>query len=558
MRSAVDKAYIENLLPGVLGQLQQQNRTALYFNNPILWAKDVLNIDLWDIQGDIGMALKDHKNIAVKAGHEVGKSFLMGILICWWIDTRWQLPGGCFVVSTAPSTKQINAIVWKEVRLAHQLSRERHAEYQRRVQQKIPLGEYQYSDHALPGYITSDAHWRLVGGVELGYGSKPPDSKDDTMSGIHARYVLAIGDEAVGLSEALIGDLGNITSNATSRRMIVMNPTNPLSYAGRIFKEKTGTWALYTISVFDSPNFHGGDLCGDECPRREQHKNLPPGLGFPDFVLEKLVDQTYVDDMQRDHGVESPTYISRVLGEFAWDAGATLLTMEDMAVGLDTEIEPSYDAERVLGVDVSRSKKGDMNTVYFNEEGRVRFVDAWNEKNAMVTAQKIHDYAMEKKVSQVRIDGSGLGGPIADRVRELSGWWDGTASYITLEMMGGDPSPDKDRYYNRRSWWYVHFGMRLRAGEIDIDEKDKKLQEELLGIETKFPRQGVQKLLIESKEDMRKRGVGSPDYADACIYATADVTYLLEQSLAGLQPGQNVELEYETPSEYAGGYGLPA
>ena len=180
----MDKAYIENLLPGVLGQLQQQNRTALYFNNPVMWAHDFLGIDLWDIQGDIGMALKDHKNIAVKAGHEVGKSFLMGILICWWIDTRWQLPGGCFVVSTAPSTKQINAIVWKETRIAHALSRERHAEYLRRVQQKIPLGEYRYSDHALPGYITSDAHWRLVGGIELGYGSKPPDSKDDTMSEI--------------------------------------------------------------------------------------------------------------------------------------------------------------------------------------------------------------------------------------------------------------------------------------------------------------------------------------------------------------------------------------
>lgn len=330
----IDSEYLRGILPGVLGQLQNQNRKQLYFDHPVMWLRDVLGVRLWDRQEEIAQAIVDFKNVAVKAGHEVGKSYLAGALIAWWVDTRWDLPGGCFVVSTAPSTKQINAVVWREVRKFFKLSQDRHEEYKRRLADGRELGEYTFADHALPGYITSDAHWKLPNGVELGYGSKPPDAKDDTMSGIHARYVLAVGDEAVGLTEGLIGDLGNITSNATSRRFIIMNPTNPLSYAGKIFKANTGTWHLETISVLDSPNFHGNGTppegsnticCDPSCKKWEEHKDLPPGLGFPVDVLETLVDHTYVDDKIRDYGKDHPEYISRVLGEFAWDAGPSLI-----------------------------------------------------------------------------------------------------------------------------------------------------------------------------------------------------------------------------------------
>ncbi len=534
----MDSQYLKGLMPGVLGQLQRQNRTKMYFDHPQLWLKDVLGVELWERQGEVADAVVEFHDVACKAGHEVGKSYLAGALIAWWVDTRWDLPGGCFVVSTAPSNKQINAIVWREVRKFHALSRKRHAEYTRRIHEGLALGEYEFADHALPGYITSDAHWRLEGGIELGYGAKPPDTKDDTMSGIHARYVLAVGDEAVGLSEGLIGDLANITSNATSRRFIIMNPTNPLSYAGKIFKANTGTWRLETISVLDSPNFHGNlgvplhdksRACDETCPKWETHKDMTIGMGFPVEILETLVDHTYVDNKVRDYGYDHPEYIARVTGEFAWDAGPTLIAPEEMAVALDCEVEV-YDNLPVLGVDVSRSDKGDMNTIYEyrngvvagtdTEAGRLRFVDAWNDKNAMRTAKKIHNHALELSATVVQIDGSGLGGPIADRIRELS---DGR--YIVAEMIGGKPPPEdeKDRYYNSRAWWFAELRRRIAGGLLDIDIEDTQLQEELLGIETKFPTTGVQRMLIESKVDMRKRGVGSPDYADAANYGAADI-----------------------------------
>lgn len=496
---------------GALSQIEKRREKQRYFSNPVLWAEEYLGIKPWSAQADVAMSVVDNKNVVVKAGHEVGKSWLAGLLICWWVDTRWDLPGGCFVVSTAPSTRQINAIVWREVRKFHNLAKKRFNEG--------------LVDHPLPGYVTSDAHWRLPDGIELGYGAKPADSADkesgnDSMSGIHARYVLAVGDEAVGLSKGLIGDLANITSNATSRRFLICNPTNPLSYVASIFKRQLKGWKTHTISVFDSPNFHGRGVCNaDSCKNWAEHQKMEPYEGFPVEVLETLVDQTYVDDMAEEHGVDSPTYISRVTGEFAWDMGFTLIRPEDIAKALDKEIVPDYGSIPRLGVDVSRSKRGDKNTVYKWHDGRLRFVDDWNDPDAMATADRIHKHAMALAVKEVRIDGQGLGGPIADRVRMLA-----QGQYEVFEILGNDPSPDLDRWQNFRAWSWWDLQDRMSKNLVDIDPEDEKLQEQLMGVEIKKRTTGRNNILLESKEEMAKRGIHSPDHADAAVYAAVDLT----------------------------------
>lgn len=497
-------------------KLEMRARREQYLTDPALWAEDHLGVRMWSKQREIAKALVENKNVVVKAGHEVGKSWLAGLLICWWVDVHWDLPGGCFVVSTAPSTKQINAVVWREVRKFYQLS-------QKRFEEGL-------TDHALPGYITADAHWRLPNGIELGYGSKPPDNKDDTMSGIHARYVLSVGDEAVGLTEALIGDLGNITSNATSRRFLICNPTNPLSYVASIFRRKLKTWSTHTISVFDSPNF-------------TDEKNE-----FPQEVLEQFVDQSYVDGIVEDCGENyemHPTYISRVQGEFAWDMGFTLVRPEDVAKGLDCDIVPSTESLPRLGVDVSRSKAGDKNTVYSWHDGKLRYVDSWNDANALNTAQRIHELALQAGVRELRIDGSGLGGPIADYVRNLA-----EGRYLVIEMIGSDRSPDPVRWFNCRAWWYWSFADRLAKGKIDLDPEDEVLQREVLGIELKKRVAGTDSILLESKEEMRKRGFGSPDHADAAIYAAADLDWLLNNPLGGMRKGDRVSFDAEEFSDW--------
>lgn len=472
----------------VTEELQARSKRKEYRDNPVLWAKDVAGVHLWSQQADVAMSVARNKDVAVKAGHGVGKSFLAGLLVCWWIDTRYP---DCFVASTAPSTSQIKAIVWREIEIVSGIIDKRYA-----------AG---LTDHRLPGYRTSEAEWKTDTGTIIGFGRKPPDGENrtgDSLQGIHAAGgVLAIGDESVGLSESLIDALGNITSTQNSRRLLICNPTNPASYVGKLFKNKPANWTYHTISVLNSPNF-----------TEEKHVTPPE-------VLKALTDESYLHAKREEYGEGSPMWKARVEGEFAWDMGFTLIRPEDISRGLDTSIASSLETRPVLGVDVSRSKAGDKNTVYKWHDGHLRFVEEWNDANAMNTARKIHDLALGHAVSDIRIDGAGLGGPIADAVRELS-----RGKYEVIEILGGDASPDNKRWYNFRAWMYWSFQDRLSRGEIDIDASDEDLQEQLLGIELKKKTQGNDSILLMSKEEMRKASIHSPDHADAAVYASIDLS----------------------------------
>lgn len=429
-------------------------------------------------------------------------SYLAALLSCWWVDTRYP---DCFLASTAPSTAQIGAIVWREINRMKALIDRRYKEG--------------LIDHTLPGYITSDNVWKTEAGIPIGFGRKPPDQKtDDAFQGLHASQgVLAIGDEAVGLTEEMIDALGNITATKNSRRVLICNPTNPASYVARLFKDRPANWTFHTISVLNSPNF------------TEERFETPPK------VLEALADQSFVDSKREEYGEGSPRWVSRIEGEFAWDVGNTLFKATDLEKAYDTDIVPAEDVRPVLGVDVSRSKTGDTNTIYEFCDGKLRFVDEWNDPNAMNTARKIHQIALEKGVAEVRIDGVGLGGPIADAVREMS-----SDKYEVIEILGGNPSPDRNRWYNFRAWSFWTFQNRMSKGEIDVTVEDEQLAGELMGIEIKVRSSGIENLLLESKEDMRKRGVKSPNRADAANYAQLDLTAWTENPYNSLPVGSAV------------------
>lgn len=457
-------------------------------DDPVLWAKDVAGVHLWSQQAAVARSVATDHDVVVKAGHGVGKSLLAAILICWWIDTRYP---DCFVASTAPSTAQIGAIVWREIENVAKMIEKRYAEG--------------LVDHKLPGYRTSQAEWKTDSGTLIGFGRKPADGEHrtgDTLQGIHASGgVLAVGDEAVGLSEGLIDALGNITSTKNSRRFLICNPTNPASYVAKLFKNRPDNWTYHTISVLNSPNF------------TDEKYNTPPE------VLEALTDESYINSKKEEYGVGSAMWKARVEGEFAWDQGHSIFTAADLEKGYDAEIIPSDNARTVLGVDVARSKDGDTNTIYENLDGIIRFVDEWNDPNAMNTARKVHQVAMEKGAAEVRIDGAGLGGPIADAIREMA-----EDRYDVIEILGGDASPDRNRWYNFRAWSFWSFQDSLSKGLINLDVEDDSLADELLGMQKKERKSGINNLLLESKEDMRARGVASPNRADAANYAQVDLT----------------------------------
>lgn len=511
-------------------ELEKRARARLWAEDPVAWAEEYLGLHVWKKQRDILYAIRDNRNTAVAAGHGVGKTFIVAVAAAWWIDIHPI--DKVFVASTAPSADQVN-LLWDNIRNIHSLASQRYKEG--------------LVDHDLPGYVTGDNKWKLDNGVIIGQGRKPPDQKSDVaFQGRHADYLLAIGDEAVGLSSGFLEALGHIATGQYNRRIIIANPTDPTSAMAKIWKDKNKSWVTIHISVMDSPRI---------TPEEGWNDDWAPGLSGWEFVENALNDYGSEDD---------PRYIARVLGEWAFDAGNNLFTAQELARAKNTHVRPDPNPVREFGVDIARMGP-DHSIIYMMEEGevwetdpdtglpskatgkrglRIRLLDKWSKAplsggtpDNPGSAERIHSHALAEGVRAVKIDASGMGTGVVDGLYPLN-WRD---SYTVIEVFGGATPTDKRAYVNARAEEYFSLKKRFHAGLIDLDPADETLFDELLGIVYEYADKG--QIKMESKDSMKKRGAKSPDHADALWYAAMSSYSFLDSPFAGLESGDRVYVD---------------
>ena len=113
------------------------------------------------------------------------------------------------------------------------------------------------------------------------------------------------------------------------------------------------------------------------------------------------------------------------------------------------------------------------------------------------------------KADIAAIDTVGVGGGVFDRLNE--------DNESVSEMQAAGRAKDYATFANNRAEWYWNFREALERGEVDLPEDDEDLISELAGLQFKIDSRG--RIIIESKEDMKKRGLESPDLADAIVMA---------------------------------------
>ena len=496
----------------VTATLKQRVASQKYKDDPALWAREYLGIELWSKQIEIIESIRDNRNTAVAAGHGVGKTFCAGIAVAWWVDTH--PPDKTFIASTAPSVDQV-ALLWDNLRRVHGIAKKRYDDG--------------LVDHALPGYITGDNKWKLDDGSLLGQGRKPPDNLSDVaFQGRHADYLFAIGDEAVGLAAGFLEALGNIATAATNRQLLLANPTDPNSAMAKLWAPQIKSWNRMHISVFDSPA-------------------VTEDPGFDITKAPALSGWEYINDKRDEWGEDDPRYIARVLGQWAFDAGNTVFTAEEIANCKNTYVLPDPDCTPEPGWDIARfgsdstvgyvAVRGEVwltdpetgaPTVATGHEGvRIRQLDKWSKVPLIAlpendsTARRIHEHALALGAEVVKVDAAGIGGGVIDGLDVFN-----KGEYAVIELMGSAPARDKRQYVNFRADQIFEMKKWAAKGYLDLDPADEKLFEEMQGIQYELTDGSIIK--IESKETIRKQGRKSPDHFDACWYAFVDVADLID------------------------------
>ena len=212
------------------------------------------------------------------------------------------------------------------------------------------------------------------------------------------------------------------------------------------------------------------------------------------MLKDTLTEQQYRLEIRCDYSAGSPDQL--ISGN-----------MVDAAMALDYPAEIYCDAARVMAVDIAR--QGDDLTVIARRQGlQVWDLEGWHSPDLMVSARKIREAFYAYKPDELFIDGGGLGAGVVDALRD----W---GIPVTEVQFGGKASDV--RFLNVRAEMYLNLYHWLRRG--GRLPKDAELKRDLTTPRHFTNDKGQTQL--ESKDEMRSRGMKSPDRGDAVAMTLA-------------------------------------
>jgi hypothetical protein len=433
--------------------------------DPVQFCHGLLRQDLWPLQQAILRAVASRPRVAVKACHASGKTFVAAVAVLWFV-TRFK---DGIVVTTAPTWTQVEKLLWGEIHRAAQASR---IAFPQLNKTELRLGPGNYAI----GLSTNE-------GVRF--------------QGFHGRLLIVI-DEAPGVKADIWEAIEGIRAGGDVRVLALGNPTIASGPFHEAFTSNRDRWGTFTISAFDSPNLSGLTL--DEL------------LALPDSALDHcprpyLVTRRWVREKYHEWGPGHPLWEARVQGQFptqAEDALISLAWLEEAAR------RPAADHGGRLAAGLDVAGPGENETVLVVAEAE-RIVDlrAWADQDARgAVVAALAPY--RERLDVVNVDAAGIGYYVAKHLQDLG--------YPVRPVNVGERATDRERYVNQKAECYWGLRQRFQAGEV-AGLTDEPTIGQLAGIRYRHTARG--QVEIERKEDARKRGVKSPDRAEAVMLAFA-------------------------------------
>ena len=318
----------------------------------------------------------------------------------------------------------------------------------------------------------------------------------EALAGVHSENVLLVVDEASGVPEKVFEAAAGSMSGHSATTILLSNPTRS---SGTFFESQTrlaGSWWTRRWSCVDSP----------------------------------LVSEEFVDEMRMRYGEESNAFRIRVLGEFPNADDSAIIPFHLIEGAMKRDIEVTPDMKPVWAIDPARF--GSDRTAFCKRVGNVvTEIKSWQGVDLMGTVGRVmaeyEALPMSQRPSEILVDSIGLGGGVVDRLRELG---------APVRGVNVSEAPSLGQTYNNlrtELWFKTKAWLEDRSCKLPHNED---LIADLAGIQYSFASSG--KMQAESKDSMKRRGLKSPDLADAlCLTMASDaVTALSGRSSQWSQP----------------------
>ncbi len=487
-RKAKTKAdlLVTETLPSTPAELLQR-----YQNNWVKFATEVIGVYLDSDQAAILESVRVNRRTTVSSGHARGKDFITAVCSLCFLFLKYPSK----VVETAPTGRQVYSIMMSELQTLYNKANARLAK----------AGLSMGGDVLKTRIQMPDPNWFLEG-------FKAGDKATEAWTGYHGPNVLVAVTEASGIPQETFDAIeGLLTGN--SRLLIVGNP-NRL------------TGEFYTS--FRSKLYHKFSLNCLNAPNVVNKKTLIPGQVDYEWVKEHLQKAGWVtriteeelnpefDDFEFDGDFYRPSDLCRVkiLGKFPRQSETTLIPLSwiDAANQRWEEQRTSYNKEMplLLGVDVAGM--GNDNTYFCFRRGQyVEKFKGMAKKDNMQVAGNVMTTLKAGDTGYIDTIGEGAG--VYSRLQELGA--SSTSVKFSESADGLRDLTGEREFANMRAYCYWALRDALDPnldGQLALPP-DEELTQELT--ETGWALRSTGKIIIEPKEDIKKRITRSPDKADS-------------------------------------------
>lgn len=481
-----------NLRPADAQRLREKIR-----RDPVWFREKVLGETAWSKQDEILVSVRDNPRTAVSACHSPGKTRSAARVVLWFLLSYH----GSKVITTAPTWRQVEKLLWAEIRGLVTASR-------------VDLG-LQIPPKASEAYVSPT--W-----YALGLSTNEPER----FQGFHAPAILVVVDEASGVDDAIWqAILGVISSGRMVRVLLLSNPTKAQGFFYDAFTNWDG-WNRIKISAFDTPNFSTVRDAYYQAQTKAEKLELLRSVPDEALQYDYLASPGWAAQMLADYGEDSVIYQVRVLSEFPGEQPDQLfpLPLIEGAERLWERLGHRHWWERLdsgrirtkethrkavsLGVDVCRYGDSEGGFAAISDDIMAP-LQIWRKVSSPQTAALIHQGQQAMRAREVRVDADGIGGPTIDICRGMG--------MTVIPFHGGKPAPRT--YLNLRSAGFFELKRRLEESTMALPP-DPKLKGQLSLLKYRLVGQS---LAVTTKEELRKEGKVSPDRADMAMMAVAPV-----------------------------------
>jgi hypothetical protein len=489
--TAIQSAILNSSIPHV--------NVAQALDEPDLFAEYFLQTDLWDIQRKILQALKKSRRVAVKACHASSKTYTAARALLWFLASFEKST----VVTTAPTWIQVEKLLWGEVHSALTKSR-----------------------YPFPKPLKTELSFAPEFPKREAYGLSTSVTNQDEgvkFQGIHNDHVLIILDEAPGVEPKIWQAVDAAMSAGNAKVLAIGNPTWSSGPFHDAFTKARFAWNCFTINAFDTPNFvdipHTApfpvkdnlvDKDGKVIEGSRLDNLLKIGkendafLDADEFVRPYLTRRRWVYELYYTCGPGHPYWEARVLGEFPKQDEFALISLDWLEKAKVRELNGTGKVS--AGIDVAGG--GSAETVLCVRRGpqiiELKFWPISDPRGEIVAV--LNKYRGE--LQSVNVDSIGVGYYLYKHLEEIG--------FPANPIIAQATSSDSEKYRTLKDEFY--WGLRLRLEQGDFSGLDDETTiGQLAGIRYKHNSRG--QVEIESKDEAKKRGVPSPDRAEAVMLA---------------------------------------